>query len=158
MDERELRSRVSWIVGLVLATAFVGTIVWSVAQDSDDHGGGDGGEVTFDGVGEPIDPGETTLTFDPDVPEILLPARDELPEATLTVHTDGCGVIRSELAEDPQGLQWSVADVDGFDVLERDAVGETQYRYFQSGTYTVTLEAWGGDSYVPISNTVEITC
>ena len=140
MEERELRSRVTWVVGLVLATAFVATIVWSVLQDSDGRGQDD-----LPSSVEEVDP-DTAIRV------------HELSQAILTVHSDGCGVIRSELAEDPQGLQWSVIDPDGFAVLERNAVDETQYRYFLPGTYTVTLEAWGGESYVPISNTVEITC
>ena len=76
----------------------------------------------------------------------------------MTVHSDGCGVIRSELAENPRGISWSVKDADGFQVLQRNAAGETRYRYFQPGTYTVVLEAWGGNSYVPISNSVTISC
>jgi hypothetical protein len=79
---------------------------------------------------------------------------------TLTVHTDGCGVIRSEGpgGEDLHGLTWSVLDADGFVVLGRNALGETRYRYFSPGTFDVVLEAYGGESYVPVSNTVTITC
>ncbi len=90
-----------------------------------------------------LDP--TTTTFVP--PE---------PTYTLEVHDDGCGVIRSgEIGDD---LTWVVKDQDGFQVLGRNAAGETQYRYFQPGTYTVVLEAWGGDFYVEVSNEVTITC
>ena len=117
----------------------------TTAAETDDR------EVVFEDVGELVDP--PAVDYPLEVPTSL-----ELPETTLTVHTDGCGVIRPELAEDPQGLQWTVEDLDGFSVLERNAIGETHLRYFQPGTYTVRLEAWGGESYVPISNTVEITC
>ncbi len=55
-------------------------------------------------------------------------------------------------------LTWVVKDLDGFQVLGRNAAGETQYRYFQSGTYTVALEAWGGSYYVTVSNEVTINC
>ncbi|WP_421119215.1 hypothetical protein ACE2AJ_17895 [Aquihabitans daechungensis] len=86
------------------------------------------------------------------------PAGD--PELThaLTVHTDGCGVIRTEADPEPRNLTWEVLDEDGFSVLGRNALGETRYRYYRGGTYTVTLTAWGGDAYVPVSNTVTITC
>ena len=81
------------------------------------------------------------------------------PEATLTVHTDGCGVIRTEVpAGEHNGLTWNVYDPDGFLVLGRVADNETRYRYFQSGTYTVNLEALIGTEYVTISNTVTINC
>ncbi len=75
---------------------------------------------------------------------------------TLEVHSDGCGVFRSgEIGDD---LTWVVTDADGFQVLGRNAAGETQYRYFQPGAYTVVLEAWGGGYYVAVSNEVTITC
>jgi hypothetical protein len=81
-----------------------------------------------------------------------------LPSATLTVFEDGCGVIRSEVPAEVQNLTWSVRDLDGFQVLGRNAEGELRYRYFRSGTYTVTLEAWDGRGYAPMSNTVTISC
>lgn len=100
--------------------------------------------------------------FVPDAPRDMrrTPAPDvrPLPAATLTVHSDGCGVIRSDLAEEPDGLTWSVVDEAGFQVLARNAAGETRYRYFQSGTYTVVLQAFDGRKYAPISNTVTIHC
>jgi hypothetical protein len=86
------------------------------------------------------------------------PPAPELPRVTLQVHGDGCGVIRPELADEPHGLGWSVTDADGFEVLQRNAVGETHYRYFQSGTYTMELVAWDGQTYSPISDAVTITC
>jgi hypothetical protein len=77
---------------------------------------------------------------------------------TLTVAADGCGVIRTEAQPEPGGLTWAVLDHDGFEVLGRNALGETRYRYFEGGEYTVKLTAWGGESYVPVSNTVTIRC
>ncbi len=60
--------------------------------------------------------------------ELAVPTTTAPPPApthTLDVHTDGCGVIRSgELGED---LTWVVKDQDGFQVLGRNAAGETQY-------------------------------
>ena len=94
-------------------------------------------------------------------PGLVLPelAPAPAPEATLTVHTDGCGVIRTEVpAGEHNGLTWNVYDPDGFLVLGRVADNETRYRYFQSGTYTVNLEALIGTEYVTISNTVTINC
>jgi hypothetical protein len=84
--------------------------------------------------------------------------RRDLPTATLTVHTDGCGVIRSEVSPSVDNLTWRIEDRDGFQVLGRNAEGETRYRYFGSGTFTVVLEAFDGTGYVPISNRVTITC
>ncbi|QGG96745.1 hypothetical protein [Actinomarinicola tropica] len=83
---------------------------------------------------------------------------DELPEVKLVVHTDGCGVIRPEIADPPHGLTWSVRDLDGFRVLGRNALSDTRYRYFRPGTYTVVLEAWDGEKYAAISNVVTISC
>ena len=82
-----------------------------------------------------------------------------LPRAMLRVAADGCGVIRTGFAGPPPGgLQWSVVDQDGFQVLGRNALGETHYRYYQSGVYTVRLQAWDGSKYAPVSNVVTIQC
>lgn len=94
------------------------------------------------------------------VPGTLSPTpQPVLPKATLRVASDGCGVIRNDFpGAEPRGLTWSVKDAEGFEVLARNALGETHYRYYLSGTYTVVLSAWDGDSYAPISNTVTIHC
>ncbi|HSP26932.1 MAG TPA: hypothetical protein VLN74_00190, partial [Ilumatobacteraceae bacterium] len=78
------------------------------------------------------------------------------PTYTLEVHSDGCGVFRSGVIGDD--LTWVIKDEDGFQVLGRNAAGETQYRYFRPGTYTVALESWGVGYYVTVSNEVTITC
>lgn len=103
---------------------------------------------------EDTDPGEIV------VPQPVEPGVPDVDTYEVTVHTDGCGVIRTEGpgGEDLPSLTWSVTDADGFQVLERNALGETHYRYFVGGTYEVVLEAWGDGSYVPVSNTVTITC
>ncbi|MDQ3359746.1 MAG: hypothetical protein M3520_13205 [Actinomycetota bacterium] len=69
-------------------------------------------------------------------------------------------MIRSEAAEgvDYQSLTWSFMDQDGFQVLGRNAEGETRYRYFTGGTFTVVLEAYVDGGYRPVSNEVTITC
>ena len=78
------------------------------------------------------------------------------PTYTLEVHSDGCGVLRSGAIGDD--LTWVIKDEDGFQVLGRNAAGETQYRYFRPGAYTVALESWGDGYYATVSNEVTITC
>ena len=81
------------------------------------------------------------------------------PRLRLSVFRDRCGVIRSEApAESHRNLTWVFRDTDGFQVLGRNAEGETRYRYFRPGTYTVVLEAFGVGHYVPVSNTVTVHC
>ena len=86
--------------------------------------------------------------------------RSMTPErVSLRVFEDGCGVVRGDVEPGSfDNLTWVVRDQDGFQVLGRNALNETRYRYFVPGTYTVTLEAWGGESYVPVSRTVTIRC
>ena len=81
------------------------------------------------------------------------------PKLELTVFSDGCGVIRSQPSPGTpyDNLTWTFLDQDGFQVLGRNAEGETRYRYFQGGTYTVVLEAYGA-GYEEVSNTVTIRC
>ena len=50
-----------------------------------------------------------------------------------------------------ENLGWSIRDPDGFEVLQRNALGETHYRYFQGGTYTAVLTASDGEKYAPVS-------
>jgi hypothetical protein len=82
------------------------------------------------------------------------------PRLRLEVFRDGCGVIRTEAdaGVSYQNLQWSVVDRDGFDVLERNAEGETHMRYFSGGTFTVVLESFWDGAYRPVSNEVQISC
>jgi len=110
-----------------------------------------------DGIVEPV-PGSSCDMAG--ATAVTLPAQSTTtlpqPTYTLELHSDGCGVFRSgDIGDD---LTWVVKDLDGFQVLGRNAAGETQYRYFQSGTYTVALEAWGGGYYVTVSNQVTINC
>ncbi len=49
-------------------------------------------------------------------------------------------------------------DQDGFQVLGRNAEGETRYRYFAGGTYDVVLEAFVDGKYSPVSNEVTVQC
>jgi hypothetical protein len=68
-------------------------------------------------------------------------------------------VIRSEFpGSEPDGLQWSVTDGEGSEVLARNALGETQYRYFRPGSYEIVLQAWNGQQYADLSNPVPVTC
>lgn len=82
------------------------------------------------------------------------------PKLELTVFSDGCGVICSqpEAGTSYDNLTWTFLDQDGFQVLGRNAEGETRYRYFQGGTNTVVLEAFVDGAYRPVSNTVTVTC
>ena len=168
MDEPKPRSSMNRIVGGALAVAFVGTIIWSVAQDADDDGDrpsledemGDIADsldedtiVTFDEVGEPIEPPISVVIPDELVPDEPL----DTGMYTLTVHTDGCGIIRTTRPEELRNLSWVIEDEDGFEVLSRLALDEDRYRYFQSGTYTVVLRAYGA-GYEDVSNTLTIHC
>lgn len=78
----------------------------------------------------------------------------------LTVHGDGCGVIRDRVVgeDDLPGLQWVLSDPDGAEVLARNALGEDRYRHDLPGRYTVVLQAWDGDGYTPVSDPVVVTC
>lgn len=88
------------------------------------------------------------------------PTGSRPPRLTLRVFSDGCGVIRSRPAPGTtyDNLTWTFLDQDGFQVLGRNAEGETRYRYFQGGTYTVVLEAFVDGAYRPVSNKVTVTC
>ena len=87
-------------------------------------------------------------------------AAEPVPQMTLEVFSDGCGVTRSEAAPGLQHsmLTWVFRDRDGFQVLARAAESETRYRYFNSGTSAVVLEAHNGTSYEKVSNEVTVTC
>ena len=88
------------------------------------------------------------------------PAEPRPPKLKLRVFSDGCGVIRSRPAPGTtyDNLTWTFLDQDGFQVLGRNAEGETRYRYFQGGTYDVVLEAFVNGAYRPVSNKVTVTC
>lgn len=83
---------------------------------------------------------------------------ETLAQVPLVMHTDGCGAIRPEIDPAPHGLAWSVKDQGGFQVLQRNALGETNYRYSFPGTFTVELVAWDGEKYAPMSNRLTINC
>lgn len=176
------------VVGLVALVAVVTAVVTAVATVAIVDDGPSQDELVDEAVGElrselrefvvdrvddrlgdALPPSTNTSIVLPGVPdgpdgvdfERLEDLADEVipvEMATLTVHSDGCGVIRTEFEETPPNLTWSVKDLDGFQVLGRNAEGETRYRYFQGGSYTVVLEAWNGDFYAPVSNEVTITC
>lgn len=95
-----------------------------------------------------------------DLPSVGASATAPPPRLKLRVYTDGCGVIRSEppAGVTYQNLTWSVLDEGGFQVLGRNAEGETRYRYFAGGTYTVVLDAFIDGAYRPVSNRVTIHC
>lgn len=94
------------------------------------------------------------------VPGAAPPTAEPLPQLTLDVHSDGCGVVRSEAPPGVhhQALTWVFRDQGGFQVLGRAAESETHYRYFESGRYDVVLEAHDGASYQKVSNEVTVDC
>ena len=107
------------------------------------------------------EPADNLLSDGPlSLPDAVSPTAEPLPQLTLEVFDDGCGVVRSEV---PPGvhyrtLTWVFRDQDGFQVLGRAAEGETRYRYFQPGRYSVVLEAHDGASYQKVSNEVTVNC
>jgi hypothetical protein len=114
--------------------------------------------VTVTATPEPITIGPETapepVAADPEPSETSSTGR-----IALTVFSDGCGVIRSATRPgEYRNLTWTFRDLDGFEVLGRNAEGETRYRYFQGGTFTVAVEAWVGGHYAPVSNTVTVHC
>ena len=84
------------------------------------------------------------------------------PDATVTlsISDDGCQVERTDLdgSSPVRMLTWVITDLNGNVLLERNAEGEYQYGYFQSGTYRVHLKGWYEGRYHQISNQVMIEC
>jgi hypothetical protein len=136
-------------IGVALGVVLVGAVLMVSLRDDPDSGPA----LDTPSISTSVDVDDVLPPGD-----VLFREPGPLPTATLTVFSDGCGVIRSELPDEPHGLTWSIVDADGFEVLARNAAGETRYRYFQSGTYTVVLKAWDGSKYAAISNTVTIHC
>jgi hypothetical protein len=131
----------------VTATVTVTETVTAVAEPTDQAG-----QVDLEDLVDQLDeldatPGAATVAPRP-------------PKLELTVFSDGCGVIRSRPAAGTtyDNLTWTFLDQDGFQVLGRNAEGETRYRYFQGGTYAVVLEAFVDGAYRPVSNKVTVTC
>jgi hypothetical protein len=95
------------------------------------------------------------------VPQFNQPLQAK-PNATmiLKVESDGCAVSRS----DPVGptsldhFQWVVTNQDFETVFTRIADNEYTYRYNQSGTFAMVVQAWYKGAYVTVSNKVEINC
>lgn len=90
------------------------------------------------------------------------PTVNPIPDAYvfIEVGVDGCGVERSEVtgSNPVTNLTWVVVDEDGYIVLERSADNEYKYRYFNSGNYSVHINAWYEGRYHQISNEVDIDC
>lgn len=103
---------------------------------------------------------DTSDASDGVAPQIGEPSPARLPRLRLEVFDDGCGLIRSEPRPGVsyENLTWSIRDRAGFQVLQRNALGETRYRYFVGGAYTAVLEAWDGEKYAPVSNEVTLRC
>lgn len=90
------------------------------------------------------------------------PTLNPIPDARvdLTLNSDGCGVERGEVtgSSPVSNLTWVVRDANGYSVLERSADGEYKYRYFASGIYTISINAWYEGRYHQISDEVNIDC
>ena len=80
--------------------------------------------------------------------------------AILSVKSDGCSVLRSEVAGTTslQYLQWIMTNANFETVFTRRADVEYEYRYNRSGEYFVVIQAWYGGGWVTISNKVKINC
>ena len=76
---------------------------------------------------------------------------------TYTLWFDAANRIHRTALEDESAWQptWVIIQ-NGDVVLERSAVGETEYGYFKDepGIYTVYLKAWTGERYEVASNVV----
>lgn len=58
----------------------------------------------------------------------------------------------------PSPTTWCCRSSTRFEVLQRNAAGETRYRYYRPGSYEVVLQAFDGERYADVSNRVSITC
>jgi hypothetical protein len=94
----------------------------------------------------------------PTIAERLSMPVANLAQTAIALHSDGCTVIRPEVHPTPKGLGWSIKNQAGFEVLQRNALGETQFRFGLHGTYTVELTAWDGTKYGRVSNRLNINC
>lgn len=69
-------------------------------------------------------------------------------------------ITRPDGLDSYNNLTWVVKDEEDISLLERNALWELTFRYFRNdpgSTYTVYLNAWVSDRYVPISNKITYT-
>ncbi len=134
---RNTSERIGVVISVLISLAFIGLKINRVTNQS------------------------TTRYGYPNVPSfspvVNMPVQ-ALSRVAIELAPDGCGVVRPDIQPAPHGLGWSVKDAGGFEVLQRNALGETRYRYFQSGTFTIELVAWDGEKYAPMSNQLTIRC
>jgi hypothetical protein len=87
---------------------------------------------------------------------------NEPPDAhvELSLGDDGCHVVRGEVegSTPVSSLTWVIKDMEGYTLLERNAEGEYDTKYFRGGQYKVYLKAWYNGQYYPISNEVIVDC
>ena len=103
----------------------------------------------------------TVFSFRSAIQETAIPDVTPDAHAQITVKEDGCSVERSEVegATPVRMLTWVVTDLNTDEiVLERNAEGEFEYRYFSPGRYSVYLKAWYAGQYYPVSNQVQVDC
>jgi hypothetical protein len=89
---------------------------------------------------------------------------DTAPQTELIIGDDGCTLTRGELPDEDE-LEpnwWFTDDEEGTTVFERDALGETSYRYTEPGRYRVALRTGGFSTPygvdVLLSNRVTVEC
>ena len=90
------------------------------------------------------------------IPEVAPDAHTEI-----TVKENGCSVARTEVegSTPVRMLTWVVTSLETNEiVLERNAEGELEYRYFSPGRYSIYLKAWHAGQYYPVSNEVQVDC
>jgi hypothetical protein len=87
---------------------------------------------------------------------------DNPPDAyvELVLGDDGCHVVRGEVegSTPVSSLTWVMKDMEGYTLLERNAEGEYDTKYFRGGQYKVYLEAWHSGQYYQISDEVTVDC
>jgi hypothetical protein len=87
---------------------------------------------------------------------------DSIPDAyvDLRLGDDGCHVVRSEVTGSTPvtSLTWVMRDMDGYTLLERNAEGEYDTKYFRGGQYRVYVTAWYSGRYHQISDEIVVDC
>jgi hypothetical protein len=87
---------------------------------------------------------------------------EALPNAhvELRLGDDGCHVVRGEVqgSTPVRSLTWVIKDMDGYTLLERNAAGEYDTKFFRGGQYKAYVSAWYGGQYHPISDEIVVDC
>jgi len=78
----------------------------------------------------------------------------------LELGEDGCHAFRGEVEGSNPGssLTWVIKDLEGYTLLERNARGEYDTKFFRGGQYQVYLKAWHNGQYHQISEEIVVDC